>query len=302
MNYVYKCLWKSTGQEPNSVLVRIYGKTTSLINNLLVLNILAERNLGTKCYGYNEEGRIEELYTCVPVERSQQQSGVYFELIANKLAEIHTQDMLLSKAPTFLFDFALPAGISEDAVMKINSFDFKQNLREIIRATADLKSEVVFSHNGLTKEDVLQLTEELDLQLPSLKLVDFEYSAYNYRAYDLSMLFIECCIEYRNKDTRPYFDFNSEDYFAPEIRKQICKAYLIARSNTGVPTDGEVNRLFHETEICELAVHLVWTIWGVDQHIRRETIPFGYLEYAVAHLEEYTKKMKDLKNRGLIKS
>lgn len=67
-NYIYKCSWEATGQEPNQVLVRIYGKIveepfpTFLIKNLLVFNILAERNLGPKCYGYNQESRIEELY------------------------------------------------------------------------------------------------------------------------------------------------------------------------------------------------------------------------------------------------
>ncbi|XP_076114193.1 choline/ethanolamine kinase-like [Mytilus galloprovincialis] len=164
-----------------------------------------------------------------------------------------------------------------------------------MEATANLKSEVVFSHNGLTAGDILYLPEKEETGLlASLKLIDFEYSAYNYRAYDLSMLFIECCIEYRAVRTKPWFLLKDTDYPIPETRKQICRAYLMARSNTENPTQADEDRLFHETEICELAVHLVWAIWGVDQHIRGEgeTIPFGYLEYAVAHLEEYKKKKK----------
>ncbi|VDI23093.1 choline/ethanolamine kinase, partial [Mytilus galloprovincialis] len=149
-NYIYKCSWGATEQEHKQVLVRIYGKIveepfpTFLIKNLLVFNILAERNLGPKCYGYNQESRIEELYTSVHVERSKEQLVLYYELIARKIAEIHTQDMPLTKAPTFLFDFCTPrisniqnlpltAGISEDAVTKIKSFDFdfEQNLTDV---------------------------------------------------------------------------------------------------------------------------------------------------------------------------
>ncbi|XP_052066711.1 choline/ethanolamine kinase-like isoform X2 [Mytilus californianus] len=307
-NHIYKCTWRANGQEHKQVLVRIYGKIakeqfpTFLINNLCVFLLLAKLNLGPKCYGFSDKGRIEELYTCEHLQRSDLTSGTYAELIARKLAEIHEQDMPLPKAPTFLIDFCAPrianiqrwlltTEITQGTVRTIDSFDFRHNLREVRRATVDLKSEVVFSHNGLTEGDILRLTEETDL-LASLKLIDFEYSAYNYRAYDLSMLFIECCIEYRNVPDTPYFKFNNVDYPDPEIRKQICEAYLMARSNTGDPTEGDVNRLLHETEICELAVHLMWAIWGVDQHIRGEKISFGYLEYAVVHLNEYIKKKK----------
>ncbi|XP_071123110.1 choline/ethanolamine kinase-like [Mytilus edulis] len=235
-NYIYNCTWKTNGIEHIPVLVRIYGKIakeqfpTFLINNMCVFLLLAKLNLGPKCHGYNHKGRIEELYTCKPLQRSDLTSELYTELIAMKLAEIHVLDMPLPKAPTFLIDFCAPrisniqhwlltTEITDD-IKTIDSFDFKQNLRDVKNATADLNSEVVFSHNGLTAGDILLLTEEPDL-LPSLKLIDFEYSAYNYRAHDLSMLFIECCIEYRNVPDTPYFKFTKEDYPKEEIRVSV---------------------------------------------------------------------------------
>lgn len=66
-------------------------------------------------------------------------------------------------------------------------------------------------------------------------------------------------------------------------QRQICKAYLIARSETGQCTSNEEDSLFHETEMCELAVHLMWAIWGFDQHLRGEQIYFGYL-VSLAHI------------------
>lgn len=312
-NHVYKCTWKhqrKPKREPNPVLVRIYGdmarEETFRAKNLLVFNILAERKLGPNCYGYTPEGRIEEFYTCENLRSVDLQCSLMSDLIAIKVAEIHKQDMPLTKEPTFLQDFCYPKieNIERwlevvdppeyilDIIENIRSFKLKEKLTRVINAIDTSMPEIVFSHNGLTEGDILYLTEsEKTDSLAKLIVIDYEYCAYNYRGYDLSMLFIESCINYRDAYGPPGYVYDTH-YPPKEKRMQFLRSYL--RAKTGRCRQKELMALFEETELCALAVHIMWATWGIAQYINNmfTFIPFGYLEYANDHLIAYAEKAK----------
>lgn len=79
------------------------------------------------------------------------------------------------------------------------------------------KTMIKLCHNDLNNNNILRRGQKIHL-------IDYEYSKYNYVAYDLANFLSESCIDY-NKKEFPYFQFLDEGDFKGRILK-ICEIYL----------------------------------------------------------------------------
>jgi choline/ethanolamine kinase len=125
---------------------------------------------------------------------------------------------------------------------------------------------------------------------PELMIIDFEYCAYNYRAFDIANHLLEWTYDYTN-DKFPFFHYRPEDY---PSEKQIDNFFTSYLRNVGIDGDNESKsaasidekkQLLEEVELFTVASHLFWAIWAIVNS--NQEIEFGYWEYADIRLKEY---------------
>ncbi|XP_053621834.1 choline/ethanolamine kinase isoform X2 [Plodia interpunctella] len=122
---------------------------------------------------------------------------------------------------------------------------------------------------------------------PRLVLIDFEYCAYNYRAFDIANHFQEWAYEYTNTEFPFYFE-NQDNVPSLEQKEIFIKEYLKhshANLDKEPPTIDDINQLFTEVEAFELASHLFWCLWTTNSSTSQ--IPFGYWQYAMSRYDRY---------------
>lgn len=153
------------------------------------------------------------------------------------------------------------------------------NPRKRSLADTSLSDETIDS----TSNDELTSKQE-----PELMIIDFEYCAYNYRAFDIANHFLEWTYDYTN-DKFPFFHHRPSDYPNAQQIDNFISTYLTnteaAEDKNYVPTAEEKEQLLEEIALFSLASHLLWFSWALV-NINQE-IEFGYLEYAEIRLKEY---------------
>lgn len=238
-------------------------------------------------------------------------------IIARKLAKVHTLDVPINKDPTWLFDTInkwLDLVRSHD-VTHVNpdkqelakfllDFNFENELKWLKSLIVQLKSPVVFSHNDLQEGNILlpdmtqnkmesffsQSNQAID---ESVVLIDFEYSSYNYRGFDLGNHFCEWVYDYSNPEF-PHFFANQTNYPSVSQQRLFIREYLkhSATGNIFMKSDGQKikqenkkgnNRklsdledvLLVEANAFVLASHMLWTLWSINNAFTSK-IQFGY--------------------------
>ncbi|XP_038219981.1 choline/ethanolamine kinase-like [Zerene cesonia] len=132
-----------------------------------------------------------------------------------------------------------------------------------------------------------------ELGEPRLVLIDFEYCAYNYRAFDIANHLQEWCYDYTNPE-HPFYYENYENAPTLEQKEIFIKEYL---KHAGEPDAAEsideINRLLDEIDAFALASHLFWSLWSIV-NASKSQIPFGYWEYGLSRLETYLRLKQEL--------
>lgn len=137
-----------------------------------------------------------------------------------------------------------------------------------------------------------------------LEMIDFEYSSYNYRAFDLANHICEHYIDY-SLEHYPHFALLYQQFPSPTHIRTFVRNYLTAyhrqrnallqkehkhdSSYAATPVsvnEDEVIRLEHETVSFMLASHFMWSLWGILQSYI-SGLSFGYADYAYERLHEY---------------
>jgi choline/ethanolamine kinase len=189
-----------------------------------------------------------------------------------------------------------------------------------------LKSRVVFCHNDGQEgnciffqphesQHIKNLAQELpsdisyadlltkiegneDFKQSQLHLIDFEYSGYNYRAFDLANHFCEHYIN--NSYTQfPFFHIDYKQFNPSENhRKRFIRAYLEERyrldESQQQANPEEINKLYHDSQWFELASHYQWSLWAIIQATGNLSDQFGFLQYAQQRLQLYYQIKKSL--------
>ncbi|KAA0194480.1 Choline kinase alpha, partial [Fasciolopsis buskii] len=148
--------------------------------------------------------------------------------------------------------------------------------------------------------------------------IDFEYSGYNFRGFDIGNHFNEWCYDYTYSQP-PYFSYHFEDYPTLAQQEEFWSAYLTARQNDrrmsvdvnrssgGTFNDGsarppvyedakrDFEKLWLEATFGALYSHLFWAAWALIQ-TQISSIRFGFSHYATARMDAYHRMKKSLQS------
>ncbi|RXN01955.1 Choline kinase alpha, partial [Acipenser ruthenus] len=286
---------QSVEDEPRNVLLRLYGAilqmscnkgeskqankenpfqgAEAMVLESVMFAILAERALGPKLYGIFPQGRLEQF---IPSRRLDTDELGLPELsaeIAEKMARFHGMRMPFNKEPKWLF------GTMEKTLLE------------------STPSPVVFCHNDCQEGNVLLLQGRENLDKQKLMFIDFEYSSYNYRGFDIGNHFCEWMYDY-TYDKFPFFKANFKNYPTKTQQLHFIASYL-AESDAGFENlSNEDQTKLQEEMLVEvnrfaLASHFFWGLWSIIQ-ARISSIEFGYMEYALARFDGYFEQKRRL--------
>lgn len=298
----------SVGEEPREVVLRVYGAilqgVDSLVLESVMFAILAERSLGPQLYGVFPEGRLEQYIPSRPLKTRELQEPGLSANIATKMARFHGMEMPFTKEPYWLFGTMErylkqiqdlpPSGTSQMNLMEMyNLKDEMGNLRKLLNSTP---SPVVFCHNDIQEGNILLLSKPENAD--NLMLVDFEYSSYNYRGFDIGNHFCEWVYDYTHEEW-PYYKAQPADYPTKKQQLHFIRHYL-AEVRKGATISKEEQKklegdLLVESNRYALASHFFWGLWSILQ-ASMSTIEFGYLEYAQSRFQLYFQQKEQLTN------
>ncbi|XP_070646804.1 choline/ethanolamine kinase isoform X3 [Bos indicus] len=225
----------SVGEEPREVLLRLYGAilqgVDSLVLESVMFAILAERSLGPQLYGVFPEGRLEQYIPSRPLKTHELRDPVLSAAIATKMAKFHGMEMPFTKEPHWLFGTMErylkqiqdlpPTSLPQMNLLEMYSLkDEMGNLRKLLDTTP---SPVVFCHNDIQEGNILLLSEPKNTD--SLMLVDFEYSSYNYRGFDIGNHFCEWVYDYTHEEW-PFYKAQPANYPTEGQQLHFLRHYL----------------------------------------------------------------------------
>ncbi|XP_075998058.1 choline kinase alpha [Genypterus blacodes] len=315
----------TVGDEPRSILLRLYGAilqmscnkgdsrqsnkenlfqgAEAMVLESVMFAILAERELGPKLYGIFPQGRLEQYIPSRKLDTFELSDPSLSAEVAEKMAKFHGMRMPFNKEPKWLFG-TMDKYLSQ--VMRLNftkeshlhhfnrllSYNLPHEMHMLKSLLESTHSPVVFCHNDCQEGNIL-LLKRTDKQ--KLMLIDFEYSSYNYRGFDIGNHFCEwmydyCCEEF------PFFKVDAKNYPSKAQQLHFIESYLFESSPEFVELTKDAQmklkeELYVEVNRFALASHFFWGLWSIIQ-ARLSTIEFGYLEYALARFDAYFQQKK----------
>ena len=314
-NLLYKCSLRDEVKllpgEKRHILLRLYGRIikdspeTSVIDPV-VFGLLAEKGLGPQLYGVFLDGRLEEYIPSRSLTTSELNNSAISQCCARIMASFHTLNLPIRKTPGRLFEetqgflaatlksmTAVPYSSDRaERVSKLLAYNLPNEVNFMWSLLANVKSPIVFCHNDLSAGNILYVennTSDTGTQW-RLQPIDFEYSFYNYRGFDIGNHFCEWCYDY-NVESAPYFKATLSSYPTEEEQINFIRAYL----EPELPTKETIEEVRLEANAFALASHMMWGLWAAAQSAV-STIQFDYLEYALTRLEHYTLQKAEVLN------
>ncbi|XP_039584287.1 choline kinase alpha isoform X2 [Passer montanus] len=317
-NMLFQCSLPDTietvADEPRTVLLRVYGAILQMGAEAMVLEsvmfaILAERALGPKLYGIFPQGRLEEFIPSRKLSTEELSLPDISAEIAEKMARFHGMKMPFNKEPKWLFgtmekylNQVLRIKFTRESqtrkLNKLLSYNLPQemkNLRAMLEATS---SPVVFCHNDCQEGNILLLEGKESSENQKLMLIDFEYSSYNYRGFDIGNHFCEWMYDY-SYEKYPFFKASFLKYPSKKQQLHFLSNYLSAFHDGFENLSDEEKCELEEEVLVEvnrfaLASHFFWGLWSIIQ-AKISSIEFGYLEYALSRFDAYFDQKRKLK-------
>ena len=167
-------------------------------------------------------------------------------------------------------------------------------LVEKIVKTKSFCCQLVFSHNDYHSGNMILEQTEIDTEDTkseevvedekkiNVKIIDYEYSGYNYRSFDFGNFFNELMID-NYYDKAPYFIMDEENYPSKEYRKRFLKEYMNGLYECD---EDKLEDYVKEIELGSMLSHLWWSMWGVVES-QRNDIDWDYMEYARQRLYHF---------------
>ena len=148
-------------------------------------------------------------------------------------------------------------------------------------------SPVVLGHNDMQPGNILVKIDPGKDATKELRLIDFEYTDFVPRGYDIVNSFCEWAADYHGP-TPHIMDYSF--YPSPAQQHAFCRAYLEAKAaaeegKDSSVTEEEVEGLVGEAQSLIDLSHLWWGMWSLLQ-VTQSTIAFDYLGYARCRLEQ----------------
>ena len=186
---------------------------------------LSQKGIGPKMYGCFDGGRIEEFIDGRNLSIAEWTNDKDFTVkIAAQIARYHLVDFPIAKQAwdveslvkscyqifqsnkkRICEDFLTPEQVSACKVFL--DYDVESDLRLILETLPKVNSRLVFAHNDINRSNVLMRNSDR-----GVLLIDYEFSAYNYRAFDLGNHFALKMFDLGADKLDTGAPFPSEDY------------------------------------------------------------------------------------------
>ncbi|WKY06037.1 hypothetical protein Q1695_006326 [Nippostrongylus brasiliensis] len=284
----------SPDDDLSTVILRIQSQTDheKLLTELVVFTSLAESGLGPKLLGIFPGGRFEEFIPSRQVSHDEVASLRISTLLARVLPRFHSTAVPISKRPGLVnmmreWLALFHAQGNSQVQMRTTSFQLHTNSFPAVISTVDLSREVdlveeflntapspvVFCHNDLTSGNLLMtstrshssaedITQKGNEKCSiSLKLVDFEFSGYNYRGFDIANYFCAAAIEH-NLPEYPHYGIDLNKIHNRSAKIEFCKEYVREARKLNIDIKSELS-LLREINQFAPVVHLFWAIFNL---------------------------------------
>ncbi|TMW66983.1 hypothetical protein Poli38472_012099 [Pythium oligandrum] len=272
------------------VLVRIYGEGTdsffSRAEEMRLFQLLSKFDIGISLLGEFSNGRVEKLIQGDTFTAKEMRKPELSSIIARKMRIFHDLDVDIPKTPKYLneirrlLDVARAKCVDPKFESVVDFAVFEQDVKDLEAECELVPSPLVLSHNDLQYGNIMR-TEA------GVVLIDFEYSSYNPRGYDLGNHFCEWAYDY-HKTINPHLgDFTR--YPTVEEQRSFCRAYLTGETKETVTAE-DVEQLRLEANTYSQASHLFWALWGFIQASQSE-IDFDFLAYGKCRYDAFKKRL-----------
>jgi thiamine kinase-like enzyme len=163
--------------------------------------------------------------------------------------------------------------------------------------SADAAAEVDAEAERIAQDACMRdLKDESDFRF---HVIDFEYGAVNYRAFDLANMFCEHYIEYGTV-APPYYTVSEANAPSTAYKRRFIQNYLRAsKSKESGDVDDEkavVDKLLRDVAVMQAASAFLWVLWSVIQ-VDKSEIDFAYDLYAVARWNDYQRLLAQLETQ-----
>ncbi|XP_040321798.1 choline kinase alpha isoform X5 [Herpailurus yagouaroundi] len=235
------------GDEPRKVLLRLYGA------------ILKMRSCNKEG---SEQAQKENEFQSRRLDTEELSLPDISAEIAEKMATFHGMKMPFNKEPKWLFGtmekylnqvlrvkFAGEPRVKQlHRLLRHNLPLELENLRSLLESTP---SPVVFCHNDCQEGNILMLEGRENSEKQKLMLIDFEYSSYNYRGFDIGNHFCEWMYDY-NYEKYPFFRANILKYPTKKQQLHFISNYLAAFQNEFENLSNEEKCIIEEEMLLEV--------------------------------------------------
>ncbi|KAI9021417.1 kinase-like domain-containing protein [Phycomyces nitens] len=282
------------------MLLRVYGIGCDQIvdrpKELFWLARLSELKIGPALLGTFKNGRFEEYLDSTTLSSQDIHEPIISQQIAicmrrlhdivqvyppleNQKLEVWTNidkwyGVVLDLLPSLKKNNAHWANV-------LDGFNLDQLAQEIEQCKDILnsaQSPIVFGHNDTQYGNILKLENTGELVV-----VDFEYSGYNPRGFDIANHFCEWMYDYHSDHPA---SLQASRFPTLEERLRFYKAYIDTEESIGISPE----ELEKEVSKWLMGPHLFWSLWGLIQASQSE-IDFDYFLFFTQRITAFRKEL-----------
>ncbi|AFZ80815.1 choline/ethanolamine kinase, putative [Theileria equi strain WA] len=289
------------------VLLRIISADKTILFDLdhqnEVLELLSSYEFAPKLVAVFPGGRIEQWLDGFVLDTDSLQNLSIVTSIASLLGKFHRIVSMVAKpswsrrpsiertiekwiphARTIVKDNGLNIEVEE----MCRAFDiYKKVIAKHAETSQSFSNKVMFCHNDLHIKNIIATYH-------GLRLIDFEYSGFNYVGYDIANFFAEITFCY-DVDIPPYFRVDESLELSRDLKVLFASVYLSEVTSSNVmPSDSElVEEFLRSIEIHSLGPMLFWSFWGILMVTQPEAnVCFDYLAYSKIKFDVFKRILK----------
>ncbi|POM79912.1 Choline/ethanolamine Kinase, partial [Phytophthora palmivora] len=190
---------KPEGQH-RDVLVRVYGEGTesffSRVEETRLFQLLSDQKIGVELLGQFANGRAEKLIHGSTYTNKRFRQPDESRIIARQLRVFHELSIDIDRTPTYISSIRKLLDVArvkctDDKFKGIVDFQqLAKDVDDLEKILAQVPSPIVFSHNDLQYGNIMKN------DAGDAVFIDFEYTSYNPRGYDIGNHFCEWAYDY----------------------------------------------------------------------------------------------------------
>ncbi|OAD74969.1 hypothetical protein PHYBLDRAFT_111254, partial [Phycomyces blakesleeanus NRRL 1555(-)] len=282
------------------MLLRVYGigcdQIVDRAKELFWLARLSDLKIGPALLGTFENGRFEEYLDSTTLTSDAIHQPIISQQIAICLRRLHDIINVYPPSKSQTLEvwcnidkwYRVVLGLVPSLKNKnadwgkiLDAYNLDQLGQEILQCKAILErvqSPVVFAHNDTQYGNILQLEKTGELVV-----VDFEYSGYNPRGFDIANHFCEWMYDYHSDQPA---SLQADRFPTLEERLRFCKAYIDAGEDNSLCAED----LEREVSTWLMGPHVFWGLWGLIQASQSE-IDFDYFLFFTQRISAFRNEL-----------